>query len=122
MVYNVMQTESPRYLFSMSPTKYNYDTRHERRALLRPTRESDLELSEDSLRWRAARAFNDLPLPVRNSSSMKTLKIEVKKCYSLGGLNCTFPSRLGGNLGPNYEGEQDIILYFIFDKSYHNLQ
>jgi hypothetical protein len=79
MVYKVMQTESPRYLFSMFSNKYNCDTRHARRALLRPTRETDLELSEDSFRWRAARAFNALPLPVRNSSSMKSFKIEVKK-------------------------------------------
>ena len=79
MVYKVMQTESPRYLFSMFSNKYNCDTRHARRALLRPTRDCELELSEESFRWRAARAFNALPLSVRNASSMKTFKIEVKK-------------------------------------------
>ena len=79
MVYKVMKTESPKYLFSMFSTKYNCDTRHARRGLLRTTRDCELELSEDSFRWRAARAFNELPLQVRNSSSMKTFKIEVKK-------------------------------------------
>ena len=79
MVYKVMQTESPRYLFSMFSNKYNCDTRHARRALIRPTRDCDLELSEDSFRWRAARAFYALPFSVRESSSMKTFKIEVKK-------------------------------------------
>ena len=79
MVYKVMQTESPKYLFSMFSTKYNCDTRHARRALIRPTRDCDLELSEESFRWRAARAFNALPFSVRESSSMNTFKIEVKK-------------------------------------------
>ena len=79
MVYKVMQTESPRYLFSMFSTKYNCDTRHARRALLRPTRNCELDLSEESFRWRAAKDFNALPLSVRKSSSLKTFKIDVKK-------------------------------------------
>ena len=67
------------YAFSMFTTKYNCDTRHVRRALLKPTRECELKLSEDSFGWRAASAVNAFPLPVRNSNSMKTFKIEVKK-------------------------------------------
>ena len=74
-----MQTESPRYLFSMFSNKYNCDTRHARRALLRPTRDCDLDLSEDSFRWRAAKAFNALPWSLRHSNSMKIFKIEAKK-------------------------------------------
>ena len=83
LVYKVMKTESPRYLFAMFSTKYNCDTRHAKRGLLRHTREFDLDLSEDSFRGRAARAFNDIPLLIKQKSTIKDFKIAVKKCIKV---------------------------------------
>ena len=79
MVYKVTQTESPRYLFSMFSNKYNCDTRQARTGLIRQGKAPGLELSMDSFRWRAAGAFNDLPLEIRSKSTSKGFKKDAKK-------------------------------------------
>ena len=53
--FKVMKAESPQYLFSMFSTEYTCNTRQARSGQVKPTRRSNLDLSEESFRWRAAK-------------------------------------------------------------------
>ena len=79
LMFKVMMTESPRYLFSMFSSKYHCDTRHARSKQVKPTRGSTLDLSEESFRWRAAKIYNELPVSLRQSTSAGSFRVGLKK-------------------------------------------
>ena len=69
-----MKTKSPRYLFSMFSTEYSFNTRQANSGQLKPTRRSNLDISLESFRWRAAKSFNNLPINIRQAESVKVFK------------------------------------------------
>ena len=79
LVHKVMMKKSPSYLYSMFSSKYQIDTRQARSEQIKPTRISTLELSYESFRWRAARMYNDLPIALRQVTSVPKFKKELKK-------------------------------------------
>ena len=78
LVYKTIKDESPDYLFSMFSAKYSYQTKQARRSMIKHTRDLDLELTADSFRWRAAKAFSDLPLVMRNLNTVQEFKKAAK--------------------------------------------
>ena len=75
LVFKIILSESPKYLHSMFSAKYSYKTSQAQGGFIKHSRKFRLEVTSSSFRWRAAKAFNELPLEIRN---MKTLK-EFKK-------------------------------------------
>ena len=79
LVYKVMKAESPQYLFSMFSTEYTCDTRQARSGQVKPTRRSNLDLSEESFRWRAAKYYNNLPADLRQAVSASIFKTGLRR-------------------------------------------
>ena len=78
LVYKTIKNESPKYLFSMFSAKYSYNTKQASRGAIKHTRDLDLELTADSFRWRAAKAYSELPLDVRNLELLQEFKEAAK--------------------------------------------
>ena len=78
LVYKTIKNESPKYLFSMFSAKYSYNTKQASRGAIKHTRDLDLELTADSFRWRAAKAYSELPLDVRNLELLQEFKQAAK--------------------------------------------
>ena len=78
LVYKVMQAKSPKYLYSMFSTPYNYKTRQAQCGIIRQDRGLDLDLAADSFRWRASELYNQLPLVIRNMDTLEKFKTRVK--------------------------------------------
>ena len=79
LVYKIIQNESPKYLHSMFSAKYSYKTKQARSDIIKHNRDLNLGLTGDSFRWRAAKAYNELPLEVRNLETVEGFKKAVKK-------------------------------------------
>ena len=79
LVYKVMKTESPKYLFSMFSNEYSCYTRQARSGQIKPTRRSNLDLSEDSFRWRASKSYNNLPVSLRQAESLSIFKTGLRR-------------------------------------------
>ena len=74
LVYKVMKTTSPRYLFLMFSTEYSFNTRQANSGQVKPTRRSNLDISMESFWWRAAKSFNNLPINLRQAKLVKVFK------------------------------------------------
>ena len=78
LVFKVIQSKSPKYLHSMFSAKYNINTKQAKKEHLQQTKGYHLEISQDSFRWRSAELYNEIPLKIRNNSSLETFKKEIK--------------------------------------------
>ena len=78
MAYKVIQVKSPKYLYNMFNTTYNYKTRQADSGRIRSTRTPELDLAKDSFSWRAAELFNDLPDAVRSMKTTQSFKLAAK--------------------------------------------
>ena len=78
MVFKVLQTKQPKPLFNMFPTEYNYNTSQARSQSIKQMGHPNLDLWEDSFRWRAARSFNLLPASIKGLQSSEIFKLEAK--------------------------------------------
>ena len=76
MVFKVMHKETPKYLHSMFSDKYSYKTKQAQSGNLKHRR--DLDLDADSLRWRASKSYNALPLEIKNAATLEIFKKSVK--------------------------------------------
>ena len=74
----LLQMNSPKYLYNMFNTTYNYQTRQADSGRIRSTRTPELELAKDSFSWRAAVLFNDLPDAVRSMKTTQSFKLAAK--------------------------------------------
>jgi hypothetical protein len=74
LVFKVKQEKSPKYLYNMLSTTYNYTTRETDSKRIRHTRGTELGLAQDSFRWRSVDMFNLLPLEIRNMSNLRKFK------------------------------------------------
>jgi hypothetical protein len=79
LVYKVMKTESPAYLFSMFNTKYQYRTRQADSGVIKQMFCPKLTLTSHSFRFQAASHFNGLPSTIRNAETLPSFKQMVKK-------------------------------------------
>ena len=79
LVYKVMKTESPAYLFSMFNTKYQYRTRQADSGVIKQMFCPKLTLTSHSFRFQAASHFNGLPSTIRNAETLPRFKQMVKK-------------------------------------------
>ena len=77
LVYKVMKAESPQ--FSMFSTEYTCNTRQARSGQVKATWRSDLHLSEESFRWRAAKYYNNLPADLRQAVSVSIFKTGLRR-------------------------------------------
>ena len=78
LVYKVLKTKSPKYLYDMFSTPYNYKTRQADEDKIRHEQKLKRDLAADGFRWRAAGQFNQLPLNIRNLASYPKFKISAK--------------------------------------------
>ena len=78
-VYKIMQNESPKFLYSMFSATYSYKTKYSQGGLIKHTRSFRLDITESSFRWRAAKAYGELPLETRKLKTCKEFKISAKK-------------------------------------------
>ena len=78
LAFKVMQAKSPKYLFIMFNTSYNYKTRQADSGMIRSTRTPELDLAKDSFSWRAATLYNELPDSIRNQHTIEGFKIATK--------------------------------------------
>ena len=81
LVYKVITTKSPKYLYEMFSKEYMYKTKQADSGQLRQTRaarDMGLELSQDSFRWRAAKSFNEPPTNIINLATTEAFKQEAK--------------------------------------------
>ena len=79
LAFKVMKAKSPKYLFTMFNTSYNYKTRQADSGMIRSTRTPELDLAKDSFSWRAADLFNQLPEHIRNLNNLQAFKLAAKK-------------------------------------------
>ena len=79
LMFKVMQAKSPKYLYSMFSTSYNYKTREAETGKIKYTRQPELGLSKDSFRWRAAHFYNQLPEKTRSTQNILSFKIAAKQ-------------------------------------------
>ena len=79
MVYKVVRTESPAYLYSMFQTKYQYRTRQADSGVIKHMYCPRLSLTCQSFRFQASGHFNNLPSSIRNSETLQGFKLLVKK-------------------------------------------
>jgi hypothetical protein len=75
LAFKVKQAKSPKYLFTMFNTSYNYKTRQADSG----TRTPELELAKDIFSWRAAHMFKQLPEHIRNLNNLQAFKLAAKK-------------------------------------------
>ena len=79
LVYKVLKTKSPKYLYDMFSTPYNYKTRQADDVKIRHEQKLKLDLAADGFRWRASGQFNLLPLSIRNIATFTKFKTAAKK-------------------------------------------
>ena len=78
LVYKVLKTQKPQYLYSMFSSQYQYDTRQAKSGMIKHTERPRLEMSLSSFRYRAAKIFNELPPEIRNKQTLLNFKIAAK--------------------------------------------
>ena len=78
LVYKVLKTQKPQYLYSMFSSQYQYDTRQAKSGMIKHTERPRLEMSLSSFRYRAAKIFNELPPEIRNKQTIQNFKIAAK--------------------------------------------
>ena len=74
MVYKIIQNKSPKYLHSMFAAQYTLKTKQAHSAIIKHTRKLRLGLTGSSFRWRAANAFDELPLTIRSLDTLDAFK------------------------------------------------
>ena len=75
----VRQNKSPRYIYRMHNNwSYPYTTRQAANDLIRVGARPRLEVVKDSFRWRAASAFNQIPMDIRTCNKVESFKKKVK--------------------------------------------
>ena len=79
LVYKTLLNESPKYLHSMFSAKYSYKTSQAKGVFIKHSRKFRLETTESSFRWRAAKAYNELPTEMRNMKTLKEFKKTARK-------------------------------------------
>ena len=79
MVYKVMNTQSPAYLYNMFNSKYQHRTRQADSGVIKHMRCPKLTLTSQSFRFHASSHFNGLPKNIRDSKSFPQFKQLVKK-------------------------------------------
>ena len=79
LVYKVMKTESPAYLYSMFNFKYQYRTRQANSGVIKHMECPHLTLSSQSFRYHGSGHYNGLPSSIKNSESLPQFKMKVKK-------------------------------------------
>ena len=79
LVYKVMRTASPRYLYSMFSTEYTCNTRQASSGQVKLTRRSNLDISEESFRCRGAKYYNNLPIDLREAVSVSSFKTGLRR-------------------------------------------
>ena len=79
LVYKVMQTESPSYLYTMFNSKYQHRTRQADSGVIKHISCPHLTLTSQSFRYQAAGHYNGLPKEIKNSQSLHQFKLQVKK-------------------------------------------
>ena len=70
----------------MFSQEYKYKTKQSDSKQLRQTKaikDMDLELSQDSFRWRAAKSYNELPLEIRDIVTAEAFKVAAKDWIKL---------------------------------------
>ena len=79
LVFKVRQNKSPRYIYRMHNNwSYPYTTRQAANDLIRVGARPRLEVVKDSFRWRAASAFNQIPMDIRTCNKVESFKKKVK--------------------------------------------
>ena len=75
LAHKVIESKSPKYLYQMFTTDYNFNTRQAARLEIRQDMTTpDMELTLASFRWRAVRQYNNLPAVMRQEKSLKIFK------------------------------------------------
>ena len=78
LLHQIKTTGYPRNLFDMYDYSYEYNTRQAASKALKPIGTPKLELTKMSYRWRASKAFNQIPVNITNIEDIKIFKKEVK--------------------------------------------
>ena len=78
-IYKVKKNKSPESLLSMFDWEYKYQTRQATEMKVKPIGTPRLKNSQNSFRWRASNAFNNLPTIITQISQEKEFKSQVKK-------------------------------------------
>jgi hypothetical protein len=78
LAFKVIQARSPKYLYTMFNTTYNYKTRQADSGKIKSTRAPELDLAKDSFSWRAAILYNELPDSIRNQHTIEGFKLATK--------------------------------------------
>ena len=83
LLYKILQSKSPRYLYSKPSNQVNLPYKMRSTANHRIRLGSDSHagagLARDSFKYRATRAWNNLPLDIRQSANINIFKIKLKK-------------------------------------------
>ena len=62
----------------MFPANYKYKTKQAQSGAIKPTRKLRLDITASSFRWRAANAYDQLPLDIKNLNTLENFKRNAK--------------------------------------------
>ena len=91
-VYKVMQTKKPKSLHSMFKTEYSRNTRESLSGQIKQEGHPNLDITSSSFRWRASKAYNQIPACIRNTDNLQNFKRQVKSW-----IKTTIPLHLNEN-------------------------
>ena len=77
-IYKLKKNKSPESLLAMFDWQYNYQTRQATDMKVKPIGTPRLKSSQNSFRWRASNAFNNLPASITQIDQEKEFKRQVK--------------------------------------------
>ena len=86
LLFKILETKAPQYLFLKLSNQVNLPYRMRSTANFRIRLGSDSQagagLAKNSYKYRATRAWNNLPMDIRNSANINTFKMKLKKWIS----------------------------------------
>ena len=86
LVYKVLETGTPSYLYSMFSTDYSHRTRQAQQGMIKPSHSTKIprkELTASSFRHRAVQEYNTLPPIIREATTSSQFKLLAKKWIML---------------------------------------
>ena len=78
LIRSIVRNKSPRYLYEMFNTDYNYNTRQATSGKIKLCRNPELQIAKSGFGFRAMELFNSLPEEIRNVASPDTFKRQAK--------------------------------------------
>ena len=102
LLFKVKMNHKPMYLNNMISWSYPHNTRQAESGQIRLEGRTNLDITMNSFKWRAANQFNKVPADVTSTKTLLTFKLKAKTCITEHFSLHQQRSQFGAVLPPNH--------------------